>query len=319
MAISNAKSVSRPGMKMIPGGVFAMGSTCFYPEEGPVRQVRVAPFLVDEVPVTNTEFAQFMAATGHITVAEIAPTEQDYPGLLPDMAIAGSTVFDSAQPTVDIRNPASWWTFRQGADWSHPLGPGSDIHQLGQHPVVHVAYADAQAYAQWAGKALPTEAQWEYAARGGLDGVEYAWGDDLVPNGTMMANYWQGQFPFTNTLLDGWERTSPVRSYAANGHGLFDMIGNVWEWTRDCWSLPANSATALSCCGVEVNPRGGVEQTSHAIGFGGRISRKVIKGGSHLCALNYCRRYRPAARHPQSIDSPTGHIGFRCVVALDLG
>ena len=303
-------------MKLVPGGVFDMGSDRFYPEEAPVRKVRVTSFLMDEVPVTNTEFARFVAATDHVTLAELAPSVVDYPGLLPEMAVAGSMVFDPDRPTGTLRDPTPWWTYRAGADWRHPLGPGSGIEDLGEHPVVHVSYADAQAYAVWAGKSLPTEAQWERAARGGLDGADYAWGHELAPDGAMMANYWQGEFPYTNTLADGWERTSPVRAFPANRYGLFDVIGNVWEWTRDWWSRPRATAPSTDCCGIPENPRGGTRHGSVDIVTNDGIPRKVIKGGSHLCASNYCRRFRPAARHPQPIDSPTSHIGFRCVVDL---
>ncbi|MBW8785119.1 MAG: formylglycine-generating enzyme family protein, partial [Novosphingobium sp.] len=183
----------------------------------------------------------------------------------------------------------------------HPLGPDSSIEGIENHPVVQVGWSDAAAYASWAGKALPTEAQWEFAARGGLDGADYAWGDELAPGGAMLANYWQGRFPLANQLLDGWERTSPVRSFPANGYGLYDMIGNVWEWTADAWDKPRRSV-AKRCC-------------SAARGES-RFERKVLKGGSHLCAPNYCQRYRPAARHPETIDTATSHIGFRCVVNM---
>ncbi|MBU3737730.1 MAG: formylglycine-generating enzyme family protein [Rhodoferax sp.] len=306
-------------MRFVPGGEFDMGSNRFYPEEAPVRRVRVDSFLMDEVPVTNAEFARFVAATGYVTLAEVAPTIRDYPGLLPEMAVAGSTVFDPDQPAVTLRNPASWWAYRPGANWRRPLGPDSGIEDLDDHPVVHVAYPDARAYADWAGKSLPTEAEWEYAARGGLAGADYAWGNELAPGGVMMANYWQGEFPRSNTLEDGWERTSPVRAFPANGYGLFDTIGNVWEWTQDWWSRHPGVQTSSDCCGLPMNPRGGTEHESHDVTLPDGMPRKVIKGGSHLCALNYCRRFRPAARHPQPIDSPTSHIGFRCVVHLEPG
>ncbi|MBB5705361.1 formylglycine-generating enzyme required for sulfatase activity [Sphingopyxis panaciterrulae] len=305
-----------PGMRFIPGGPFTMGSEHFYPEEAPLRQVRVDGFWIDAAPVTNRDFARFVAATGHVTAAEIAPDPRDYPGLLPGMDRAGSLVFRKTAGPVDLGDPGHWWHFEFGADWRHPLGPDSSIAELEDHPVVHIAYADAEAYAAWAGKALPTETEWEYAARGGLDGADYAWGDELAPGGAMLANYWQGLFPFANQCLDGWDGTSPVGHFPANGFGLFDMIGNVWEWTQDWWSQPRASAKRgkPSCCAVR-NPKGGLRRQSHdpdqpAI----RIARKVLKGGSHLCAANYCQRYRPAARHPQSIDSSTSHIGFRCVV-----
>lgn len=309
---------AQAGMVRIPGGTFAMGSDSFYPEEAPVRRVSVDGFWMDATPVTNRQYAHFVTATGYRTVAEIAPDPAQYPGMAAEMAQPGSLVFHKTATPVDTGNPANWWHFVFGADWRHPLGPDSDIETLGlwDHPVVQIAYADALAYADWAGKALPTEAEFEFAARGGLDGADYAWGDELAPGGAMMANYWQGLFPFANQLLDGWERTSPVGTYPANGYGLFDMIGNTWEWTGDWWSDkpgPARKKPGQSCCTVS-NPRGGKLKDSFDPSQPGiRIARKVLKGGSHLCAANYCQRYRPAARHPEMIDTATSHIGFRCV------
>lgn len=304
------------GMRWISGGIFSMGSDRFYPEEAPVRRVRVDPFWIDEAPVTNAQFADFVADTGHITVAEIAPDPADYPGLLPEMARAGSLVFERTAGPVDLTDYTQWWHFRFGASWRHPLGPDSSLDGLEDHPVVHVAYADAEAFAAWAGKDLPTEAEWEFAARGGLDGADYAWGDELAPGGAMLANYWQGAFPFVNQLLDGWERTSPIGTYPANGFGLLDMIGNVWEWTNDWYAQPRVEKKRFkgACC-VPANPRGAKERESYDLAMPSvRIGRKVLKGGSHLCAPNYCQRYRPAARHAQAVDSSTSHVGFRCVV-----
>lgn len=309
--------VDHPGMRFIKGGTFTMGSEAFYPEEAPLRRARVDSFWIDETPVTNAQFGQFVEATGYVTVAEIAPDPKDYPGMLPGMDRAGSLVFHKTQGPVDMTNAGNWWHFVFGACWKHPLGPESDLAGLEDHPVVHIAYADAQAYAQWAGKDLPTEAEFEFAARGGLEGAEYAWGDELAPDGKMMANYWQGLFPFANQCLDGWERTSPVRSFAPNGYGLYDMIANTWEWTSDWWSEQPEVARKKgkdSCCTMD-NPRGGklkdsFDTTQPQV----KIGRKVLKGGSHLCAANYCQRYRPAARHPEMIDTATTHIGFRCVV-----
>jgi sulfatase modifying factor 1 len=307
-------SATHAGMRRLDGGRFLMGSERFYPEEAPVRAVRVAPFWIDEVPVTNAEFSRFVDATGYVTVAEIPPDPAAYPGMLPDMAHAGSAVFRRTPTPVDLSDPTQWWEFCFGADWRHPLGPDSDLDGLDDHPVVHVAAADAEAFAKWAGKALPTEAEWEFAARGGLDDADYAWGDELAPGGTMLANYWQGLFPFANQLLDGWERTSPVRSFPANGYGLFDMIGNVWEWTADWYAAPKVERKAKGGCCVPENPRGATRAESFDPALAARIPRKVLKGGSHLCAASYCQRYRPAARHPETIDTSTSHIGFRCII-----
>lgn len=319
MSFSKIVPASTDGMRWIEGGRFRMGSDRFYPEEAPVRPVRVDGFWIDETPVTNAQFAQFVADTGHVTFAEIAPDPADYPGLDPAMALAGSLVFEKTAGPVDMGDVSQWWSFRFGASWRHPLGPDSTLDGLDDHPVVHVAYADAAAYAQWAGKALPTEAEWEFAARGGGTG-DYAWGDELAPGGAMLANYWQGSFPFANQRLDGYERTSPVRHYPANDYGLYDMIGNVWEWTSDWFAMPGVAdrkvvkKQAGACCAIP-NPRGPRERDSHDPSSPHiAIPRKVLKGGSHLCAENYCQRYRPAARHPQSTDSSTTHIGFRCVV-----
>jgi formylglycine-generating enzyme required for sulfatase activity len=301
-------------MIRIPGGTFRMGSDAHYPEEAPVHRVAVDRFWMDRCPVTNAEFAQFVAATGHVTLAEIPPDAKDYPGALPEMLYAGSLVFVPPGRPVDLRDWSQWWTFLKGADWRHPNGPDSSIDGLDDHPVVHVAFADAQAYAAWARKELPTEAEWEFAARGGLDGAAYAWGDELTPGGRHRANTWQGNFPHQNLRQDGFARTSPVTAFAPNDYGVHDMIGNVWEWTTD-WYAPRHSADVPKACCIPENPRGGREEASYdprqpAI----RIPRKVIKGGSHLCAPNYCRRYRPAARHAHPVETSTSHIGFRCVV-----
>ncbi len=307
-----ANPEARDGMRQIAAGEFTMGSLKFYPEEAPLVRTRVDSFWIDEVPVTNRQFSLFIAATGHVTAAEFAPDPKDYEGMLPGMDRAGSLVFRKSAVPIGTDDPSRWWTFEFGADWRHPYGLESSLDGLDDHPVVHVAWSDAAAYAKWAGKDLPTEAEWEFAARGGLYDMDYAWGSELAPEGRMLANYWQGLFPFANTLEDGWERTSPVRTYPANGYGLFDMIGNTWEWTRDWWQEQRRKGPA--CCAV-TNPRGGklkesIDKSQPQI----RIGRKVIKGGSHLCAANYCQRYRPAARHPETIDTSTTHIGFRCVV-----
>ena len=307
-------SISIDATFAIPGGTFAMGSAAFYPEEAPVRTVRVDAFRIDQTPVTNAQFARFVAATGHVTFAEIPPDPRQYPGMLPELAYAGSLVFEPLAGPVPLSGDPAWWDYRLGASGRAPLGPGSSIEGLADHPVVHVAHADAEAYAQWAGKALPTEAEWEWAARGGLEGADYAWGGELAPGGQMLANYWQGPFPHGNSLEDGWLRTSPVRSYPPNGYGLYDMIGNVWEWTADWFAQPKVERKRGGMCCVPANPRGGTRGGSIVKRDPIRIPRKVMKGGSHLCAESYCQRYRPAARYAQPVDTTTSHVGFRCVV-----
>ncbi len=307
-----------PGMCWIPPGEFAMGSDRFYPEEAPRRRVRVDGFWIDEAPVTNRAFAAFVEATGHVTQAEIAPDPHIYPGLLPGMDQPGSLVFRKPAGPVPMSDYGNWWEFTIGADWRHPLGPASGLDDLWDHPVVHVAHADALAYASWCNKTLPSEAEFEFAARGGLVDQDYAWGGELAPGGQMMANYWQGLFPFANTREDGWERTSPVRYFPPNAYGVYDLIGNVWEWTQDWWSEPQparKSAKAAGGCCTVSNPRGGsLAQSYDPTVPAPRIGRKVVKGGSHLCAVNYCQRYRPAARQPEMIDTSTSHIGFRCAL-----
>ena len=310
---SVAESPVTDGMVAIPGGRFRMGSDEAYIEEAPVHLVDLDGFWIDPTPVTNAMFREFVAATGHVTVAEIAPRAEDYPGALPEMLRASSLVFHKTEQPVDTRDWSQWWDFRAGAEWRHPNGPGTTIEGLDDHPVVHVAYADALAYARWAGKDLPTEAEWEFAARGGLDGADYAWGDEFTPGGKHMANTWQGEFPRQNTNADGFERTSPAMAFMPNGYGLHDMIGNVWEWTTD-WYSPKHEADAPKACCIPENPRGGREDDSYEPGTTNvKIPRKVIKGGSHLCAPNYCRRYRPAARHAEPVDTSTSHVGFRCI------
>ncbi|MBB3221881.1 formylglycine-generating enzyme family protein [Pseudoduganella umbonata] len=303
-------------MRFIAGGTTLMGAERFYPEEAPVRPVAVDGFWIDETPVTNAHFSAFVDATGYRTVAELPLDPAAYPGVELHLLKSGSLSFvlPGARDGGDRTRPTPGWQYVIGADWRHPAGPGSDIYGLDEHPVVHVAYADALAYAAWAGKELPTEAEWEFAARGGLEGKDYAWGDTLLPDGQYLANFWQGEFPFENLALDGYAGTSPVRSYPANGYGLFDIIGNVWEWTADWYADPSRSTASCPNC-IPRNLRGASEQESLVPGgTGGRIGRKVIKGGSHLCSPSYCQRYRPAARQPQSIDTSTSHIGFRCVL-----
>jgi formylglycine-generating enzyme required for sulfatase activity len=300
-------------MAWIPGGTFLMGSNDHYPEEAPAHYATVEAFWMDKAPVTNEQFNRFIEATGYLTVAERPLNPDDYPGAKPEMLAPGSIVFKKPPGRVDLRNHFDWWTYALGASWRHPMGPGSSLKKgMARHPVAHIAYEDAEAYARWAGKELPTEAEWEYAARGGLEGAAYTWGNEFAPNGKMMANTWQGEFPVVNLLTDGYERTSPIGSFPPNGYGLYDMAGNVWEWTTDWYQ--ERGKIANSCC-ANFNPKGGEKEASIDSRTPEiRIPRKVLKGGSYLCAPNYCLRYRPAARIAQQIDSGTCHQGFRCIV-----
>ena len=294
-------------MRRLEGGTFAMGSDEFYPEERPVHRVTVDDFWIDEHPVTAGDYRRFVRETGYTTVAERPLDPADYPDADPDLLVPGSVVFRKTTGPVELNDFRNWWEYVPGAYWKKPAGPGSTINGRDRHPVVQVAYEDAEAYATWVDKALPTEAEWEYAARGGLDGARFAWGADEVPNGTRMANTWQGDFPWRNSKDDGFEGTSPVGSFAPNGYGLLDMCGNVWEWTSDFFRMQHTEEVERPCC-VPRNPRVSAPQSSEP------IPRRVIKGGSHLCAPNYCLRYRPAARQGETVDTSTGHIGFRCVV-----
>jgi formylglycine-generating enzyme required for sulfatase activity len=296
------QSREHKNMAWIPAGEFSMGSDDFYPEERPVRRVAVDGFWIDEHPVTVAEFRRFVKATGHVTWAEQAPDPRDYPDAIDELMVAGSLVFTGTDGPVDLSDVRNWWSWIPGADWGHPEGPDSNLNGRDRHPVTHVAHTDAAAYAKWTGKTLPTEVQWEYAARGGLDGKVFCWGDEFAPRGRMMANTWQGEFPWRNLLLDRYERTSPVGAFPPNGFGLYDMAGNVWEWTADHFTSDHESREERPCCG---------NQTVAA----GQTPRRTTKGGSHLCAPNYCLRYRPAARQGQTVDTTTSHIGFRCVIA----
>ena len=271
-------------MVTLPGGTFTMGSDRFYPEEGPARQVTVDAFRIDRRPVTVASFHEFVADTGYVTVAERARDR-------------GSLVFRPASGPVDTRDVRNWWHWVPGATWSAPEGPRSSVAGRADHPVTHVAHEDAAAYAEWAGKSLPTEAEWEYAARGGADGATYPWGEELMPGGRVMANTWHGRFPYENLRPHGFIGTSPVDTFPANAYGLYDMCGNVWEWTSDVHA--AHPRATYACCAPAAEEP---------------VARRVIKGGSHLCAPNYCVRYRPAARQGEAIDRSTSHIGFRCVV-----
>jgi formylglycine-generating enzyme len=295
-------------MSWIPARTFGMGSDDHYPEEAPAHDVSVSGFWIDCYPVTNSDFARFVRSTGYVTLAERAPNAADYPHARSELLVAGSSVFVPPDHPVGLTDPYAWWAWTPGADWRHPQGPGTSVRRKPDHPVVHVAWTDAEAYARWAGKQLPTEAEWEVAARGGLEGAEYAWGDELNPGGAWMANTWQGEFPHQNIGEDGYTGTSPVGQYPPNGYGLYDMIGNVWEWTSD-WYQP-HSETSPGCCDV---PRLSERHLGTGRASPARIPQRVMKGGSHLCAPNYCRRYRPAARMPQAVDTSTSHLGFRLI------
>ncbi|HVZ54553.1 MAG TPA: formylglycine-generating enzyme family protein [Pseudolabrys sp.] len=295
---------TRPaGMAWIPGGTFLMGSNDRYREEQPPRYATVTGFWIDRTEVTNAQFAAFVAATGYKTVAERGLSAKDYPDLPPDALVPGAMVFQEPPPNQPVHvDVMEWWHYVPGANWRHPKGPGSSIDGMENHPVVQVAYADAAAYAKWAGRELPTEAEWEYAARGGLNGKEFAWGDEQSPDGQAMANTWQGFFPYTDDKEDGYHGTAPVGCFPPNGYGLFDMIGNVWEWASDWYAPGHNFADG------DVDPTGPKNPTKTA---GGLLH--VIKGGSWLCAPNFCARYRPAARQPEETDLGASHIGFRTI------
>lgn len=284
----------------LPGGTFRMGSTAFYPEEAPVHTAVVAPLAVERHPVTTAQFAEFVADTGYLTVAERPLEAAQYPGVPAADLAPGALVFRPTAGPVDLRDWRQWWDWAPGASWRHPFGPDGP-HAAPDHPVVQVSYVDAAAYAEWAGRRLPTEAEWEYAGRGGST-TSYAWGDEVTPGGRLMANTWQGAFPYRNDGALGWRGTSPVGAFPANGYGLLDVIGNVWEWTTTPYSAHHRVDGAKSCCTPPRTPDPAVLQT--------------LKGGSHLCAPEYCHRYRPAARSSQSQDSAATHIGFRCVVSL---
>ena len=297
-------------MVQVPGGTFRMGSDVHYPEEAPVHAVAVDGFSIDRVQVTNRAFEEFVSATGYVTVAERPLDPADFPGAPPENLVPGSMVFTMTTGPVDLRHINQWWRWAPGASWRHPEGPGSSLDDRADHPVVHVAYEDAEAYAAWAAKALPTEAEWEWAARGGLDGAAFAWGDEPERPGERLANYWHGDFPWRHD--DGYGATAAVGSFPANGFGLHDMAGNVWEWTADWWS-PTHPATPRRA--ARGRPRRGRRSRAASTrpSRSSEIPRKVVKGGSFLCADSYCQRYRPAARRPQMIDTGMSHVGFRCV------
>lgn len=286
----------------LSGGTFSMGSGSFYPEERPMVDVSVGPFAIAQAPVTNQDFAAFVKDTGYITTAERELDRDDYPDVSDLDTAPGSLVFTPTDGPVDLSDWRQWWRWVEGANWRRPGGPDTSIQGLETHPVVHVSFHDAEAYAAWAGKRLPTESEWEFAARGGLDNATYSWGEEPQHLGELKANTWQGSFPYHNTGARGWRGTSPVASFPPNGYGLVDATGNVWEWTSTPWS-PRHQAPLTSECRCSPTP---TDPTSS----------RVLKGGSHICAPEYCLRYRPAARSPQSADSATAHIGFRCAQDL---
>jgi sulfatase modifying factor 1 len=301
----------RDSMIRVEGGEFAMGSESFYPDEGPVQRISVAGFWIDRYPITNAQFAAFVDETGYVTEAECAPDLAVYPDTPPENLVPGGLVFVMPLGPVHLGDFRQWWAWTPGADWRHPTGPRSSIVGLDQHPVVQVSHSDAVAYCQWRGRELPSEAEWEYAARGGIDGAVFTWGNEDLQETDPVANTWQGAFPYENTEIDGWTRTSPVDSYPPNGYGIYDMAGNVWEWTDDWYTARRADTSSHPCCGP-IWARGGTREESFESNQA-EIPRKVLKGGSHLCTPQYCYRYRPAARQPQTIDTSSGHIGFRTV------
>jgi formylglycine-generating enzyme required for sulfatase activity len=312
-----------PGMVWIPGGEFTMGtdSDLGWPDEKPAHRVRVDGFWMDQTEVTNAQFLAFVEATRYVTTAEKAPDlaeimKQVAPGTPPpsqEQLVPGSLVFTPPLGPVSLKDFSQWWKWTPGANWRHPEGPGSNIDGKDDHPVVQVSWDDAMAYAKWAGKRLPTEAEWEFAARGGLEGKKYVWGDEPFSNDKPQCNIWQGEFPHTNTALAGHERTAPVGSYPPNGYGLSDMAGNVWEWCSDWYQRDLYRQRAGK--GMIVNPTGPPESHDAARPF---TPQRVQKGGSFLCNDSYCSRYRPSARHGCSPDTGMSHVGFRCVMTRDM-
>ncbi|MBA3867377.1 MAG: formylglycine-generating enzyme family protein [Solirubrobacterales bacterium] len=301
-------------MTWLAGGSFRMGCDRFYREEEPIHRVDIDGFWIDSKPVTVGEFRHFVRATEYVTVAERRPDPANYPGVDPALLVPGSLVFQGTPGPVALTDFRAWWAFVPGACWRRPEGPGGAVANRDRHPVVHIANEDAAAYAGWAGKELPTEAEWEFAARGGLDGSLFTWGDADHGGGRLMANTWQGRFPWENLGAAGYRGTSKVGAFPANGYGLSDMAGNVWEWTSDFFSSRHPEEAPSPCCAPR-NPR--VDSPAGSFDRAApdsHIPRKVIKGGSHLCSPSYCLRYRPGARQGEAIDSSTSHIGFRCVL-----
>ena len=298
-------------MSWIPGGTFLMGSNDHYPEEAPAHRVTVGGFWMDQYAVTNTEFRRFVDATGYVTLAERPANAADYPGAKPEMLLPASVMFKKSAHPVDLSNHYNWWEYVQGANWRHPRGPGSSLQGLWKHPVVHVAFEDAEAYAKWAGKRLPTEAEFEFAARGGLTGKPYSWGDELKPGGKWQANIYQGKFPVEggDSGEDGFKGIAPVAQYRPNGYGLFDVSGNVWEWTSD-WYRADYYSTLAEQGGIARNPSG--PSSSLDPSEPGQPKR-VQRGGSFLCTEQFCTRYMVGTRGKGEVRSATNHLGFRCV------
>jgi sulfatase modifying factor 1 len=298
------------GMAWIPGGQFWMGAADDHLTDArPWHRVYVDGYWMDKTDVTNNQFSRFVKATGYVTVAERTPRAEDYPGALPGKLFAGSVVFSPPDHAVTLNNQFQWWNFIPGSNWRHPEGPNSDIQGRMDHPVVHIAYEDAIAYCNWAGKRLPTEAEFEFASRGGLDRKLYAWGDEFMPGGKHMANTFQGHFPDTNTGEDGYPATAPVGSFPANGYGLFDMAGNVWEWTSD-WYRPDYYQTLAATGEIAMNPKGPADSFDpNEPG----VQKRVHRGGSFLCTDQYCSRYVAGGRGKGELDTGTNHLGFRCV------
>lgn len=317
LAAARRPPSSPAGMEWIPGGEFSMGAEDprGLPEGGqeamedarPIHRVYVDAFWMDRTDVTNTQFAEFVKATAYVTVAERKLRAKDFPGTSPEKLVAGSIVFTPPARPVSLDDPYQWWAYVPGADWRHPLGPNSDLKGRGQYPVVQVAYEDAEAYAKWAGKRLPTEAEWEFAARGGLAGKVYAWGDEMHPDGKWQANTHQGRFPDQDSGADGFAGIAPVAQFPANAYGLYDMAGNVWQWVRD-WYRP--DYYQLASAGVTRNPQG--PDSSFDPAEPGE-KKRVQRGGSFLCTAQYCTRYMVGTRGKGEVSSATNHVGFRCV------
>ena len=307
------KANAPPTMVWIPGGVFLRGSDNLQmPDARPRHRVLVDGFYMDQTAVTNKEFKQFIDATSYVTVAERTPEAKDFPGAPPEKLVAGSVVFNPPSGPVPLDNHFQWWTYVKGASWRHPEGPQSNIEGRENHPVLHVAWDDADAYAKWAGLRLPTEAEFEFAARGGLDDNKYAWGNELTPGGRWMANIWQGRFPYENTQEDGFRAVAPVASFPANGYGLFDMSGNVWEWCSD-WYRPDYYAKLAATKQPVHNPHGPADSFDPSEPG---VAKRVMRGGSYLCTDQYCTAYEVGARGKGAPDSGTNHVGFRCVKSV---